>query len=96
MDDTIKSEVEALRGDFKQIKEDLVGLTKAIGQLSAKHASEGVDDLKEARDKLEAQLRQAAHEARGTLEEQVKEKPLGTLMIAFAVGLLLGKSLTRG
>jgi ElaB/YqjD/DUF883 family membrane-anchored ribosome-binding protein len=93
MDETVKSEVEALRKDFKQIKDDLAGLSKALKDIGTKRAAEGVDDLKQARDKIEAQLRQAANEARGTLEEQVREKPLGTLAIAFAVGLLLGKTL---
>ena len=93
MDETVKSEVEALRKDFKQIRDDLSGLSRAIKELGAKHASEGVDDLKQARDRIEAQLRQAAGEARGTIEEQVREKPLGTLLIAFAVGLVLGKTL---
>ncbi len=93
MDDTVKSEVEALRKDFKQIKDDLAGLSKALKDIGTKRATEGVDDLKQARDKIEAQLRQTANEARGTLEDQVREKPLGTLAIAFAVGLLLGKTL---
>jgi ElaB/YqjD/DUF883 family membrane-anchored ribosome-binding protein len=100
MDETVKSEVEALRKDFKQVKDDLAGLTKALKELGTKRAAEGAEDLKVARDKVEAQLRHAAHEARGTLneargtlEDQIREKPLGTLAIAFAVGLLLGKTL---
>jgi len=95
VDETVKSEVEALRNDFKLVKEDLVSLTRALSQLTAKHAGEGVEDLKVARDKVEAHVRQAAGEARDTLEQQIKEKPLGTLLIAFGVGLLLGKALSR-
>lgn len=93
MDDSVKSEVEALRKDFKQVKDDLASLTKVLKDLGAKRAAEGVDDLKVARDRVEAQLRQAATEARGSLEDQVREKPLGTLAIAFSIGLLLGKTL---
>lgn len=95
MDDTVKSEVDALRADFKQIKDDLKGLTAAISQLAAKQGAEAVDELKQKRDKVEAQLRQAAGEARTTLEEHVREKPLNTLLLAFAVGLVLGKGLGR-
>ena len=94
MDDAVKSEVEALRKDFKQVKDDLANLTKTLKEFGTKRAAESVDDLKVARDKVEAQLRQAANEARGTLEEQVRAKPLGTLAIAFAIGLLLGKTLS--
>lgn len=95
MDDTVKSEVDALRTDFKQIKEDLKGLTAAIKQLAAKQGAEAVDELKLKRDKVEAQLRQTAGEYKTTLEDHVREKPLNTLLLAFAVGLVLGKGLGR-
>lgn len=96
MDDkAIKSDVEALRNDFKQVKEDLVELTKTLTQLTSRQANESLDDLKHARDKLETQLRQAAGEARDSLEARVKDQPLGTLLIAFGIGLLLGKSVGR-
>ena len=95
MAETVKSEVDALRADFKQIKEDLKGLTAAISQLAAKQGSEAVDELKQKRDKVEAQLRQAAGEAKTTLEEHVRDKPLNTLLLAFVVGLVLGKGLGR-
>lgn len=92
---TIKSDVEALRNDFKQVKEDLVELTKTLSQLTSKQANESLDDLKLARDKIETQLRHVAGEARDTLEARVKDQPLGTLLIAFGVGLLIGKAASR-
>ena len=95
MDETVKSEVDALRTDFKQIKEDLKSLTATISQLAAKQGAETIDDLKQKRDKVEAHLRQAAGDARTTLEEQVREKPLHTLLLAFTIGLVLGKGLGR-
>ena len=95
MDESVKSEVEALRADFKKISEDLKGLTKTLATLTARQAAEGVDELKQKRDQVEAQLRQAAGEARTTLEDHVREKPLNTLLLAFAVGLVLGKGLGR-
>jgi len=95
MDEAVKSEVEALRADFKKISEDLKGLTKTITQLTAKQAAESVDELKQKRDQIETHLRQAAGDARTTLEEQVREKPLNTLLIAFAAGLILGRGLGR-
>ena len=92
---TIKSDVEALRADFKQVKDDLVELTKTLSQITSKQANESLGDLKQARDKIEAQVRQAAGEARDTLEKRVQDQPLGTLLIAFGVGLLFGKVVSR-
>jgi len=94
-DKAIKDDVDALRADFKQVKADLVELTKTLSQFTSRHAAEGLDDLKVRRDRLETQLRSVAGEARDTLEQRVKDQPLGTLLIAFGVGLLIGKSAGR-
>jgi ElaB/YqjD/DUF883 family membrane-anchored ribosome-binding protein len=95
MDESVKTEVEALRADFKQIREDLKSLTSALGQLAGKQAAEGVDELKQKRDKIEAQLRQVAGDARTSVEEHVREKPVNSLLLAFAIGLVLGKGFGR-
>lgn len=94
-DKAIKDDVEALRADFKQVKADLMELTRTLTQLTSRQASESLDDLKERRDRLETQLRSAANDARDTLEARVKDQPLGTLLIAFGVGLLIGKAAGR-
>lgn len=91
MDDTLKQEVEALRADLKKIKADLLGLTKTLSKVTASEAAEGLQGIKQKSDQMEAKLRQAAGEAKTTLEEQVREKPLGTLLLAFGIGLLFGK-----
>ena len=94
-DKAVKDDVEALRADFKQVKEDLVELTRTLSQLTSRQAAESLDELKDRRDRLETQLRSAANEARDTLEARVKDQPLGTLLIAFGVGLLIGKAAGR-
>jgi ElaB/YqjD/DUF883 family membrane-anchored ribosome-binding protein len=95
VDETLKQEVEALRTDLKQIKTDLLGLSKTIGQITMGEAAEKLHDIKQARDQVEDRVRRAAGEAKTTLEEQVKEKPLGTLLVAFGLGLLLGRAALR-
>jgi ElaB/YqjD/DUF883 family membrane-anchored ribosome-binding protein len=92
---TIKTEVEALRADFRQVKDDIVTLTKTLSQYTSKQANESIVDLKQARDRIEAQVRQSAGDARETLEKRVHDQPLGTLAIAFGVGLLIGKLVGR-
>ena len=92
MDETLKTDVDALKADLKQIRADLKGLSKTISQMTVAEASESFKNLKQAGEKAEARLRQTTGEVRSTLEQHVQEKPLGSLLIAFAVGLLLGKA----
>ena len=92
MDDNLKQEVETLRTDLKQIKADLTALSKTLAQITTSEATERLQGIKQAGEQAEARLRQAATDARTTLEEQVREKPLGTLLLAFGIGLLFGKA----
>jgi ElaB/YqjD/DUF883 family membrane-anchored ribosome-binding protein len=89
---TVEADVAALRTDLKQLRADLLALTKSLSEKTKKEATESFEDLKRKSEDLEAKMRKSAHEARTTLEQQVQEKPLGTLLIAFGLGLLLGKA----
>jgi ElaB/YqjD/DUF883 family membrane-anchored ribosome-binding protein len=95
VDDVLKKEVDALRADLQKLAADIKGLTKTVGKRTAAEASEGLEHIKETGEQLEARLRKAADEAKSSLETQVKERPLGTLLIAFGLGLLFGKSIGR-
>ena len=52
--------IDALRGDLKQLKTDLLGLTKTLGLLTKTEAVEGIDSIKQATEQMEAKLRKAA------------------------------------
>jgi len=95
VEDTLKQDVEALRADLKQIKSDLSGLTKTLKAITSAEAAEHIKTIKDKSEQVEARVRKAAEEAKTTLEQQVQEKPLGTLLLAFAIGMLFGRAAGR-
>ncbi len=93
MTDTIKSKAETV--DLETLKEELEVLRKNVstiarhmGNGAAKKISDNGSDLYEAlHDQGERAVRAASHE--------IEERPLTSVLLAFAVGFVGGKFLSR-
>ncbi len=101
-DGSVKSEFDGLRADFIQMRSDLANLTKAIGDLTAREATDRLADLKQAGKTVQRQLHEAVGNADSlrqsgiaAIERQVTERPLAIMALAFGVGLLIGKAVHR-
>lgn len=90
-DHSVKSEYDSLKADFTQMRSDLAELTKAIGEKTsqeATHAEKTVRlQLHKAVDSADS-LRRSSVTA---IEQQINERPLVIMALAFGIGLLIGK-----
>ena len=84
MEEGMNQEVDALRADFNKLREDLAALTKTLKEQTRQKAADGLSDLKTKTD-----------EYRTGFEDQIREKPLETVLAAFGIGLVLGKLFSR-
>lgn len=97
------------RAEFKQLKDDAARLRDDLESLARSILEAGKAGSSEARERLETEARKrleqlkhvagAAREkgerARETVESQIKERPITSVLVAFGAGLLLGKLLDR-
>ncbi|WP_457750071.1 hypothetical protein [Sulfurimonas sp.] len=96
MDNT--KDLEELKQQLKALHDDFASLKKTVVELSAKDDIEN-DTTREMSWVLEiiedkiAQYKQQSASLMDALDENVKEKPLASLAIAFGVGVLLTKLL---
>lgn len=95
--------------DIVTLKEDMVKLRSDMTEIAKKLIDIGKTEAKEAKEKLETEARNLIDELiveldeigeRGkktfkTMEKEVKEKPLLSLILAFLVGFLIGNLLDR-
>lgn len=88
--DTAKA-TEELREDLDKIRSELAGLVEAVGKFAADGRREGLRALDGARTRAQAQAAQSLE----SIEQQVAEKPLVSMLIAFAVGMVFGKLIDR-
>ena len=88
-DSDVSQEIAALQADFGQLRNDLLALTKSIGELTKRRAEEGVESLKQSGSRAAERVRTAAAEA------HVVEHPISSVLIAFTAGMILGKLVER-
>lgn len=99
---SVKTEFDTLRSELAQMRDDLASLSKTISDLTALGLAEGVNDLKKAGKVAQRKMKGALEDAEelrqsgvNAIEQQISERPLGTVAMAFGIGLLIGKLLDR-
>lgn len=83
-DPKLSSEMDELRGDLNKLRDDLRSMADTVvgrGREQAEHAQQ--------------QMRQNWDHSVRTLQKQVEEKPVSTMIGAFVVGIILGRLLGK-
>ena len=82
--ETLKEDISKLREDFAGIAQSLLERGKAETESAKERFSESFSDEFEA-------ARIMGKEKMESIEDKIREKPLMSLIIAFVIGLFLGK-----
>ena len=101
-------EVENIKQDLADLKNDIKGLTMALKDMGKQQVDEAAgkltdkkDDLldsfslSEIKERLE-ELKDDGEDAVDLVRQQVEKNPVGTLLAAVGVGILLGKLFSTG
>lgn len=84
VDRSLDKEFDVLKNDLGTLKEDVANIAKLL-------ARKGTAQLNEAVDGGKARVQAGVD----VLEEQVTARPLTSLLLAFGIGILLGKITQR-
>jgi hypothetical protein len=83
-----KPDLETIRDDLDALKTDLGGLLR--------HVKSGtVDGVSDEAKRLYGKLTSQSEETLETVARQIEEKPLASLLIAFGIGFIAGRILSR-
>jgi ElaB/YqjD/DUF883 family membrane-anchored ribosome-binding protein len=88
--DSLRS-VEDLRADLDKMKSDLATLVDSFGKFAADSGREGMRAFDNVRSRAQAQATQSLE----SVEHQIAAKPLTSVLVAFAVGMVFGKMMDR-
>lgn len=84
-------ELQELKDEFKQLKEELSAIGKTVRQLAHSATDEGRERLRSAAE----QTRQQARETWGAFEHEIEQRPMTSIAVALGIGFILGKLLDR-
>jgi ElaB/YqjD/DUF883 family membrane-anchored ribosome-binding protein len=101
-DDRITASGEALQADLAQLREDVISLTKAVGNLVGGTGNTAWEQVRETGERLQHRVAKTASEAGEvydssltSLSQQITARPLTAILLAFGAGLVLGKIADR-
>lgn len=80
----LEKDLAALRADFARVKSDIARITQALGQRVG--------------EKVDGAVEEAAVMSRAgidTVEAKIHERPLTSMLVAFGIGVLIGKLVDR-
>jgi len=94
----MNEDVENLKGSFSQLRHDVVDLlTQAFGlsKTGAEAARDGAHDVVEALKKRLEGVKDRGAAQVATVEKKIEENPISSALIAFGIGYVVAKLLSR-
>ena len=102
MADSIKDDVAALREDLDALRSDigslaatLKGMAGNAARSAGDAAEENVEELRQRLERLADEVRHRGRAASESIQRQVEERPITSLLVAFALGLVISRLFDR-
>jgi ElaB/YqjD/DUF883 family membrane-anchored ribosome-binding protein len=91
----IEGEFGAIKDDLAKLRADIANLSNALKDLTSETVQERLDTLRSGIDRLTDDAKLQSREMLDDLTDKIEEKPLASILIAFGVGILMGRLFAR-
>ena len=91
----LKSDVDAIKSDLENLRKDLAGALDRLKGTATSRAESELQALQKRINRITDDLQSGGRESLRAVEERIEERPLVSLAVAFAVGLVLGRLFDR-
>jgi ElaB/YqjD/DUF883 family membrane-anchored ribosome-binding protein len=91
----LKSDINVIKSDIDNLRKDLAAALDRIKGTAASRAESEIQALQKRINRIADDLQTGGRESLRAVEERIEERPLVSLAIAFAVGLVLGRLFDR-
>ena len=102
MADSIRDDVDALREDLDALRSDIGSLAATMKDLlgsaarsAGSAAEENIEEIRQRLERLADEVRDRGRAASETIQRQVEERPITSLLVAFALGLVISRLFDR-
>ena len=91
----LEADIEQLKADLKRLNDTLMGIGRDGLEAVQTEGAVRLEALRKEADHIAKRLKSTGQSQYETLEAQVQEKPLITLLAAFGLGLIISRLIDR-
>jgi ElaB/YqjD/DUF883 family membrane-anchored ribosome-binding protein len=91
----VEGEFSAVKDDLAKLRADIANLSGALKDLTSDTVHEQIGSLKGRIDHLTLDAKDRGRQALDDLADRIEERPVSSVLIAFGVGVLLGRLFDR-
>lgn len=91
----VEGEFGAVKDDLAKLRSDIANLSNALKELTSETVHDRFDSLRGGIDRLTDDAKLQSREMMDDLTAHIEERPLTSVLIAFGVGVLLGRLFDR-
>lgn len=91
----VEGEFSAVKDDLAKLRADVANLSAALKGLTSETVHDQIDSLKGRIDRMTHDAKDQGRQALDDLADHIEERPVSSVLIAFGVGILLGRLFDR-
>lgn len=91
----LRQDLDTLKSDLDVLKKDLSTIVQSLKGTATSRAEQELDQVRQRVGRLAGDLQSQGKEQLRSFEAQIEERPLASLALAFAIGLIFGKMFDR-
>ena len=91
----LKSDIDSIRSDLDVLRKDIGVVLERIKGTASSRAETEIQALQQRINRIADEVQASGRDSLRAIEERIEERPLVSLAMAFAVGLVLGRLFDR-
>ncbi len=91
----LNKDVDAIKSDLDALRKDLASIVETVKGTAKNRAESEIDALQKRLNQIATDVQSSGRDSLRAVEGQIGDKPLVSVAVAFAVGLVLGKLFDR-
>jgi ElaB/YqjD/DUF883 family membrane-anchored ribosome-binding protein len=91
----VGNELDSVKEDLAKLRSDIANLTQALKDVTSETVHEQIGLIRGRIDGIAEDAKSHGRETLDSLTDHIEEKPLASVLIAFGVGILIGRLFDR-
>lgn len=91
----VEGEFSTVKDDLVKLRADIANLSAALKDLTSETVHDQIDSLKGRIDRMTGDAKLQGRKTLDDLADHIEERPVSSVLIAFGVGILIGRLFDR-